>query len=91
MKSDTKKFGDTPNTQTPSFEDVSRRAYELWEKDGRPEGNEQQHWYQAEKELSQGGNRSRPIPSQSAGSAPSSPGPIPTSSKQPAKASAGRL
>lgn len=90
MKSDTKKFSDAAPAHTPTFEDISRRAYELWEKDGRPEGNEQQHWYQAEKELSQR-DRTRPIPSQSASSAPASPGPAQTGSKQPAKATAGRL
>jgi hypothetical protein len=30
---------------------ISRRAYELWEKDGRPEGCELRHWLQAEQEL----------------------------------------
>lgn len=90
MKADTKKFSDAVPAPPPTFEDISRRAYELWEKDGRPDGNEQQHWYQAEKELSQG-RQARPIPSQSASSAPASPGPAQTGSKQPAKPTAGRL
>jgi hypothetical protein len=29
---------------------VSRRAYELWEKEGRPEGCDLRHWLQAEQE-----------------------------------------
>ncbi len=30
---------------------VRARAYALWESSGRPEGNEEQHWAQAEEEL----------------------------------------
>jgi hypothetical protein len=37
---------------------ISRRAYELWEKEGRPEGNDLRHWLQAEQDLrsTQSGN-----------------------------------
>lgn len=31
---------------------ISRRAYELWEAEGRPEGCDLRHWLQAEQELS---------------------------------------
>jgi hypothetical protein len=30
---------------------IQRRAYELWESEGRPEGREQTHWLQAEREI----------------------------------------
>src|SRR4051812_2084950 len=30
---------------------ISRRAYELWEQEGRPDGNDMRHWLQAEQEL----------------------------------------
>ena len=30
---------------------VSRRAYEIWEREGRPEGCDLRHWLQAEQEL----------------------------------------
>jgi hypothetical protein len=30
---------------------ISRRAYELWESEGRPEGSDLRHWLQAEQEL----------------------------------------
>lgn len=30
---------------------VRERAYELWEKEGRPEGDHLRHWRQAEQEL----------------------------------------
>jgi hypothetical protein len=30
---------------------IQRRAYELWENEGRPQGREQVHWQQAEREV----------------------------------------
>jgi Protein of unknown function (DUF2934) len=30
---------------------IQRRAYELWESEGRPEGREHSHWLQAEHEV----------------------------------------
>lgn len=32
-------------------EQIRRRAYEIWEALGRPEGGQQQHWAQAEAEI----------------------------------------
>lgn len=32
-------------------ERIQRRAYELWEREGRPEGRDHAHWYQAELEI----------------------------------------
>lgn len=32
-------------------EQVRRRAYEMWEADGRPEGRDQQYWFKAMAEL----------------------------------------
>lgn len=34
-----------------SADAISRRAYEIWEKEGRPEGSDLRHWLQAEQEL----------------------------------------
>lgn len=31
---------------------IARRAYEIWNKDGRPDGCDLRHWLQAEQELS---------------------------------------
>lgn len=31
---------------------ISRRAYELWEQEGRPEGRHLEHWLRAEQDLS---------------------------------------
>jgi hypothetical protein len=36
-------------------EHIRSRAYELWEKDGRPEGKDKEHWSRAETET-QGGD-----------------------------------
>jgi hypothetical protein len=41
-----------------SAELISRRAYEIWEQEGRPEGRDLQHWLQAEQELSAKSNGS---------------------------------
>ena len=30
---------------------IQQRAYELWESEGRPQGREQDHWQQAEREI----------------------------------------
>lgn len=35
-----------------SADSISRRAYELWEQEGRPEGSDLRHWLQAEREIS---------------------------------------
>ena len=35
----------------PSRNEIENRAYELWEKSGRPEGREDEFWKLAEQEL----------------------------------------
>jgi hypothetical protein len=32
---------------------ISNHAYRLWEKDGRPEGRDQEYWFRAEAEMKQ--------------------------------------
>jgi hypothetical protein len=34
---------------------IQQRAYELWENEGRPQGREQDHWQQAEREVARRG------------------------------------
>ena len=34
---------------------IHRRAYELWESEGRPHGRDKAHWFLAEAEVSNGG------------------------------------
>jgi Protein of unknown function (DUF2934) len=36
---------------------IERRAYELWESEGRPEGRQQAHWRQAEMEITRARTR----------------------------------
>ena len=44
-----------------TYDDIRRKAYEIWEQRGRPQGTEQQCWYEAEQTLRYGqrtnGNR----------------------------------
>jgi hypothetical protein len=42
-------------------QEIERLAYEMWERDGRPEGNDQSYYYEAERALS-----SAPTPKRSA-------------------------
>jgi hypothetical protein len=34
-----------------THEEISKRAREIWEREGRPEGRDKEHWLQAEAEL----------------------------------------
>ncbi|MBB3974735.1 DUF2934 domain-containing protein [Hansschlegelia beijingensis] len=38
----------------PKIENIRERAHEIWLSEGRPEGRHDQHWAQAESELSGG-------------------------------------
>ena len=43
-----------PRTQTeevPTREEIALRAYQIWEKEGRPPGRDEEHWLLAEREL----------------------------------------
>jgi hypothetical protein len=35
----------------PTDKEIKNRAYEIWERNGRPEGREDEFWRQAEQEL----------------------------------------
>lgn len=53
-------------SSTNNIEDeVRRRAYELWEQYGRPEGGEEEFWLKAEREIKKekGLDRTAPEPS----------------------------
>ena len=45
---------------TVTEDEIRRRANELWEQRGRPEGYESEFWLQAERELKGKGNTSGP-------------------------------
>jgi hypothetical protein len=34
-------------------EQIAQRAFEIWDREGRPEGRDQEHWFRAEAELTQ--------------------------------------
>ncbi|RVJ40003.1 DUF2934 domain-containing protein [Sinorhizobium meliloti] len=45
-----------PDRITEDDEDrIRARAYEIWEREGRPDGGHERHWHQAEKELEEEG------------------------------------
>jgi hypothetical protein len=50
----------TNNTaMTTTHEEISKRAREIWEREGRPEARDKDHWLQAETELRQEALRSQ--------------------------------
>ena len=38
-------------TAGPTIEMIAKRAYEIWQAQGCPEGRDAENWYQAEREL----------------------------------------
>ena len=40
-----------PEKRLPTHDDIAARAYEVWERTGRPDGRDQEIWLQAEHEL----------------------------------------
>lgn len=54
-------------SETKTHDLVARRAYEIWLAQGRPHGQDKEHWLAAEKELANGAPRARRrTPSQTA-------------------------
>jgi hypothetical protein len=51
-----KEFG----MQRPAEMDIVRRAYELWEQAGKPDGRDQEFYHQAEQELQKANERAIP-------------------------------
>ena len=45
-----------PQVTQPNEEKIKMRAYEIWEREGRPGGREDEHWHQAEKDVVEGRN-----------------------------------
>lgn len=42
----------------PTKQEVQLRSYQIWEREGRPHGRDQEHWFRAERELAVAG---RPV------------------------------
>jgi len=51
MTSERNAGGDAPGRDVITFEQIRERAYELWERNHRPEGLEIEFWLIAEREL----------------------------------------
>lgn len=47
--------------QKPAEIDIVRRAYELWEQAGEPDGRDQEFYHQAEQELQQAKEQPSPV------------------------------
>ena len=45
------------HSSTPTHEEIAARAHAIWEHAGQPEGQEREHWLQAERELSRNDER----------------------------------
>jgi hypothetical protein len=51
------------STTNDNMEDeIRRRAYELWEQYGRPDGGAEEFWLKAEREINQAKGLDRPVP-----------------------------
>lgn len=77
----------------PSREAIEQRARDIWEQRGRPEGQELDHWYQAEKELLEMRNTAEKRggtnpPKSSPATAAAKPNPAPAAKPTPASAAA---
>jgi hypothetical protein len=76
------------DSNIPTHEQITRRAYEIFIERGRPEGCDLEHWLEAEKQLSAAGSTKTSTPV-SANSSPNAT-PTPIRATQPATASNGR-
>jgi len=80
------------DSNIPTHEQITRRAYEIFIERGRPEGRDLEHWLEAEKQLraaGQGKNASQ-LTATSSGSGLSNTTPTPMRATQPAVPSNGR-
>jgi hypothetical protein len=80
------------DSNLPSHEQITRRAYEIFIERGRPEGRDLEHWLEAEKQLravGQGKNAS-PVAATSSANSSTNITPTPIRATQPAAPSNGR-
>lgn len=45
--------------EKPSEEQIRQRAHEIWERNHRPDGRDDEFWHQAEKELQEEGSQGK--------------------------------
>ena len=62
------------STPKDLYDRVRQRAYELWEREGRPHGRDGEHWKMAEKEI--GVAAAAASPTVTAKAAPAAPAPV---------------
>lgn len=43
--------GGNGTSRRPTHDEIARRAFEIWQAKGRPQGQDAAHWVQAEREL----------------------------------------
>ncbi|HVX77377.1 MAG TPA: DUF2934 domain-containing protein [Bradyrhizobium sp.] len=60
----------------PTEDQIRQRAQEIWERNHRPDGRDEEFWYQAERELQQEPNQQEPSQGDVPG-APRTPGVMP--------------
>jgi hypothetical protein len=78
------------DSNRPTHEQITRRAYEIFIERGRPEGCDLEHWLEAEKQLRAAGQgQTKNATPVSANTAPSTT-PTPVRATQPAATSNGR-
>jgi hypothetical protein len=65
-----KKISETSTSQNPSQESIARRAYEIWQAEGCPEGRAMEHWLRAVSELRAHSNGAQPEEPQDRARAP---------------------
>ena len=56
----------------PDEDRIQRRAHEIWEREGRPEGRHEEHWAQARREIEaeEGGSSAAGSPARCTAAAP---------------------
>jgi hypothetical protein len=74
------------DSNSPTHEQITRRAYEIFMERGQPEGRDLEHWLEAEKQLRATGETKNSAPSATTSTASS----VPVRATQPATTSNGR-
>jgi len=78
------------DSNLPTHEQITRRAYEIFIERGQPEGRDLEHWLEAEKQLRAAGQGKSPSQVAATSSANSSANTTPIRATQPVAPSNGR-
>ncbi len=66
------------DSNMPTHEQITRRAYEIFIERGRPEGRDLEHWLEAEKQLRAGGQTKSATPMNATANVSNAPSTTPT-------------